>query len=47
MTVKPIIIDALRRATNEVGKKPGEREISGRIQTIQNTELLKSARILS
>ena len=47
VTFIPIIIDALRTVTKELIKGLQDLEIKGRVDTIQTTALLRSARILS
>ena len=46
VTIIPIIIDALRTVTKELVQWLEDLEITGRVETIQTTALLKSARIL-
>ena len=45
MTVIPIIIDVLGTVTKGLIKGLADLEIRGRVETIQNTALIRSARI--
>ena len=47
MTFIPIVIGALGTVTKELIKGQGDLEIEGRVETIQITALLRSARIPS
>ena len=44
--VIPIAVGALSTVTKRIGKRTRRLEIRGRVETMQSTELLRSARIL-
>ena len=46
VTVMPFVAGGLRLVPKELEKRFGELEIRGRIETLQTTVLLKSAKIL-
>ena len=46
VTIVPIVIDALGTVTNELLKGLEDLEVGGRVETVQTTALLRTARIL-
>ena len=46
VTIVPIVIGALGTITKELLKSLGNLEVGGRVETIQMTALLRTARIL-
>ena len=46
VTIVPIVIGALGTITNGLLKGLGDLEVGGRVETIQTTTLLRTARIL-
>ena len=46
VTIVPVVIGALGTITKGLLKGPGDLEVGGRVETIQTTALLRTARIL-
>ena len=46
MTIIPIVMDVFETVTKELPKELEDLEVGGRLETIQTTALLRTARIL-